>query len=228
MALVNLDFLDQPEESSWFSGWRRKLFPLRSRDHLRALPASSETGLRSRINQLIKQQLGWIPEGDIYLLTGFGFLAHRFNPVSFYFCLDQSGQLACLVAEVTNTPWQEQFYYVLDARSQQGQAKLTFACDKDFHVSPFMPMDTQYRWGLQFGDDSLRLQIDIDRQQSHCFSATLAMTRHEFTLRNFWRCLLQQPLMSLQVVLAIHWQALRLWLKSTPFFIHPKKSRGVS
>ena len=39
--------------------------------------------------------------------------------------------------------------------------------------------------------------------------------------------LLRWPFMTLKVVGAIHWQALKLWLKGVPVFTHPRYREGA-
>lgn len=221
--LVDLEQLEKGSAAVFPArGWRW-LLKLRHRDHLRATGDSAHS-LRERLNQLVSRSLGVVPEGKVMLLTGFGLLWHRFNPASFYYCFDARNQLQCIVAEVTNTPWKEQSYYVLDARSQQGEESLVFRCDKHFHVSPFMPMDTSYHWYLNIPGERLHINIGVQHQDQPLFNAAMDLSRQPLTSAALVSCFLRQPLMSLQVVIAIHWQALRLWLKSTPFFTHPRSA----
>ena len=198
----------------------RLLFPLRTRDHLRGVAVNG--GLRTRLSALVRERIGLDPEGDIFLLTGFGLFFHRFNPASFYFCLDAAGAVECLVVEVTNTPWGEQFHYVLDARDQKNAERLFFSCDKTFHVSPFMPMDTRYLWSVATQGETMAIHIGVGHGESTLFTAALDMKRRAFSHRQLIVCLLRQPLMSIQTLVRIHWQAFRLWLKAAPFYPHPR------
>lgn len=230
MAMVNLEELEGSAGGTLLpSGFWRALLPLRRRDHLKTLGQGSDGGqneasLRQRLAVLVRGKTGIDLDGEVLLLTGFGFLWHRFNPVSFYYCFDRGGLLQCLVAEVTNTPWKEQFHYVLDARAQQGKDVLVFDCDKDFHVSPFMPMDTRYHWRVTVPGPELAINIGVEKDSAPLFSAHLDLQRRPLTASNLLGCLWRQPLMSLQVVLRIYWQALLLWLKNTPFHTHPDRA----
>lgn len=228
---LNLDELDASgggERGASILGRRWQwLLPVKARDHLRNLPgAGCEKSLKARLSALVADRLGLQLNGSVFLLTGFGFLWHRFNPVSFYYCFDEDNSLQCLVAEVTNTPWKEQYYYVLDARRQRGRECLSFQCAKGFHVSPFMPMDTFYRWRLNIPGEHLHLIIDIDKDGEKVFNASLSLERRALSSRGLWSSLWSQPFTSIKVVAAIHWQAFRLWLKSTPLFPHPKHTVG--
>ena len=225
MAMVDLAHCDGRE---YLPAWLRLLLPLRRRDHLRDYQSGTNAPLGDVLVQLVRDRSGirLDPRGRIFLLTGFGFLWHRFNPVSFYFCEDEDGRLRCLVAEVTNTPWGEQSHYVLDARGQSDRAEMRFRCAKDFHVSPFMPMDTCYHWRLAPPGDRAFINIAVERQGRPLFSATLNMDRRPLTARRVLAALARQPLMSLSVSWRIRWQALRLWLKAAPFYPHPRYTSG--
>ena len=95
------------------------------------------------------------------MLTNFRYFGFGMNPVSFYYCFDTAGErVETVVAEVSNTPWNERHCYVLsfavsDAAAMhlhdeqtgtESQSTGRFENPKEFHVSPFMPMDMTYRW----------------------------------------------------------------------------------
>jgi len=178
--------------------------------------------LDTAVRDLVEAHTGTRPAGPIRLLTHLRYFGYCMNPVSFYYCFDAAGaKPETIVAEITNTPWGERHQYVLPVRA--GFERFDF--DKAFHVSPFMPMDMQYRWGFNAPEQRLLVHMQNFRSGERMFDATLSLQGEPVTARALLRCLAGYPLMTLKVILAIHWQALRLWWKKTPFHAHPGRAR---
>lgn len=141
-------------------------------------------------------------------------LGHYFSPVNFYYCHDADDSLACILVEVSNTPWGERHRYLVDYRSIE-------ATPKAFHVSPFMNMDQVYRW--RFSALRKRLCVHIENHSDDkLFDATLVLDKKPLT---GWRCalaLLRSPAVCLQVLVAIYWQALLLYRKGVKYVPHPR------
>jgi DUF1365 family protein len=97
------------------------------------------------------------------------------------------------------------------------------------HVSPFMAMDVAYDWrfGAPGSDAGSRLSVHMEnaREGRKIFAATLVLRRAEITAGSLARALALYPAMTLRVIAAIHWQALKLWLKGAPVHDHPSKQR---
>jgi uncharacterized protein len=185
------------------------------------------------VRDLVETRTGRRPCGPIRLLTHLRFFGFSFNPVSFYYVYDERDRrVETIVAEITNTPWKERHTYVLavaDARSHTaGSRGWRFSFRKEFHVSPFMPMDMRYEWSFSAPGNGLHVHMENHaaakgRDGRAVFDATLNLKKEPMTAATMARALLRFPLMSLQVVALIHWQALRLMLKRVPFHIHPSR-----
>jgi Uncharacterized conserved protein len=130
-----------------------------------------------------------------------------------------------VLLEVRNTPWRERFHYVLPV---QGDLARPFAVAKAFHVSPFMPMDMDYR--LHFAVDGQRVRVLMEnwRDGRRVFAADLALQRQPLDRANLHRHLLAFPWMSLRTVTGIYWQALRLLLKRTPVHDHTASQHDLA
>ncbi len=105
--------------------------------------------LKEAVRERVREATGVAPpEGPIGLLTNVSYLGYCFNPVSFYYLFEPDGvTLHAIVAEITNTPWDERFQYVLAASKAGTDGEYCeWRFDKDFHVSPFFDMDHRYRW----------------------------------------------------------------------------------
>ncbi|MDP9084520.1 MAG: DUF1365 domain-containing protein, partial [Pseudomonadota bacterium] len=102
--------------------------------------------LEQAVCDLVESRTGARPTGPIRLLTHLRYFGYCMNPVSFYYCFGRAGDaVETIVAEITNTPWGERHQYVLPVEAAADGIK-RFEFDKDFHVSPFMPLDMRYRW----------------------------------------------------------------------------------
>jgi DUF1365 family protein len=173
------------------------------------------------VRRLVAAATGRRPEGPIRLLTHLSYFGYCFNPVSFFYCYDAAGEaVRTVVAEVNNTPWGERHLYVLDAEDRDPAARRQeFAPKKLLHVSPFMPMDVDYRWRFTQTDKRLLVHMQTASEAGKIFDATLSLRRREITGRSLASVLLRYPPMTLRVILGIHWQALLLWVKGAP--VHP-------
>ncbi len=153
------------------------------------------------------------------LLTQLRTFGHCFNPVSFYYCIDEKERrIESLLAEVTNTPCGECHVYVVPEGSG--------AFAKARHVSPFMAMDHAYICQANTPSRSLAVVIESHRGGRRRFDATLSLRRRELTRSSLARTTGRYPLQPLRVLSLIYGQALRLKLAGAEVFSHPREAAG--
>lgn len=220
LMYVDLQELPWLFESFWL--WSAKGFNLacfRRRDHIEGDGGPLDKVIRDHV----EQATGSRPAGPVRLLTHFRYFGMCFNPVSFYYCFDeQDTQVETIVCEVNNTPWGEQHLYILDEKQNSARGRLKrYRQSKAFHVSPFMPMDIEYDWLFTPPSSRLNVHMENHRDGEKLFDATLTLKRQPITSASLARILFLYPAITLKVVLAIYYEAVRLWLKKTPVYSHP-------
>lgn len=215
MLYLDLDELDQVFARRYFwSTQKPALARFDRRDH----SGDPSQPLTTVIRNLVERSSGQRPLGRICLLTHLRYFGYCFNPISIYYCFDRAQQLQAMVAEVTNTPWGERICYVLPAPYKTQNTVHHFT--KALHVSPFMPMDLNYEWRSNTPAARLFVHMNVRHNKHKLFDASLSLQRQPINTANLARALLRFPAMTAQVIVAIHWQALRLWLKRVPLFTH--------
>jgi len=182
--------------------------------------------LDTAVRNSVETATGNRPEGPIRLLTHLRYFGYCFNPVSFYYVFndrdDRTQRLETILAEITNTPWKERRGLVLSPALNLGSGTvLKYRFDKDFHVSPFWPLDHRYDWRFQTPGDTLIVHMKNRHNEDVVFDATLSLKRREISRVTLRNALLGHPFMTVKVVSAIHWQAARLYLKKAGVYRHP-------
>jgi DUF1365 family protein len=226
-AYLDLDELDQVFAGRWFWSTTNPA-PVRFRrmDYL----GDSTVSLKAAVRQRIERETGHLPSGPIRVLSHLRHFGFSFNPVSFYYCFDSTDSFVeTIVAEITNTPWNERHAYVLPQhQSLKYPQGLRFRFGKVFHVSPFMPMDLQYDWAFGSPDQCLMVHMKNINHDRTMFDARMTLERQPINGYTCARALIRYPMMSMKVMGAIYWQALKLFLKRMPFYSHPSKLKHTT
>lgn len=226
LAYLDLSEIDQAFAGRWlWSVGRRNVAEFRRSDYL----GDPAVPLDVAVRDCVEHHNGIRPTGPIRLLTHLRYFGKCFNPVSFYYCFADDGcTLQTVVAEITNTPWKQRHAYVLPIADAATHGDVhAWHFDKRFHVSPFMAMEHAYAWRFSVPGDALRVHMEVLPPDAAPgirhkeFDATLVLERAPIDGPRLASALIRFPLMTLQVVLAIHWQALRLWLRGNPVHDHP-------
>ena len=202
----------------WGSRWRPVTF------NPRDLGPPGDGALEQRVRNRVAE-LGAHWSGRIFALCQLRTFGVLFNPLVLYWHFpDGASQPDQVLAEVSNTPWHERHWYLL-APAAPGE-RWTFEHDKDFHVSPFMPMEQRYRWTVSFHHGALSVRLANLDESGELFTAAMTLQRsacspdlqRRLTWRGGWQ--------SWGVLAGIYAHAFRLWRKGVPFHRHPDRSRS--
>ena len=153
----------------------------------------------------------------VYMLGQLRCLGIYFSPVNFYFFGHDDNQFSYMVAEVSNTPWNERHYYLVPL-----QKKVNFK--KVFSVSPFMNLDMNYHWTVRQKQDNILIRIENKRDDELLFDASLRLQRQTLSCEQMSKLLKRFPAMTWSIFKGIYYQAFKLFVKKVPFLGHSGRS----
>lgn len=222
MLGINVAQLDSLNDQHWVFGtqWYK---PVRfhQKDYIKSEPGELLQRIKNKVAHLGGEWDGY----NAVMLAQCRCFGLYFSPVNFYFCFAQSGDCQYMLAEVSNTPWNQRHYYLVT----MGSDEMT---DKAFHVSPFMKMNMQYKWRVNPPDDKAFVHIENHDKEQHnkkVFDATVALSKLDMTTSNNGNATtaarsdwLTLPFMNFKVLQGIYWQALKLFTKKVPFVPYTK------
>jgi len=211
--LIDLDRLDEAaQQSRLFAVNRAGLFSFREIDH----GECNGESLSRYVRRVAAERGIELSGGRILLLCYPRLFGYTFNPLSIYFCYSASGELALLIYEVRNT-FREIHPYVLQVEGGHGRNDVIRQNQaKQFYVSPFIEMEMRYHFRISPPGEQIRVRILETDEGGPVFAAAFSGRRHVLTSRSLLGAFLAIPLLTFKVVAAIHWEALRLWLKGAP------------
>ncbi|MDB5654352.1 MAG: hypothetical protein JWQ94_1965, partial [Tardiphaga sp.] len=151
-------------------------------------------------------------------------LGYTFNPLSAYFCSTRDGTLALIIYEVRNT-FGDIHAYVLPVRpGEHSAAGIRQQQDKLFYVSPFLEMPMRYHFRVSPPGPTVKLRILETDAEGPMLAATFHGTRRALTTPALLRAFFALPMVTFKIMAAIHWEALRLWIKGARLVPRPNGS----
>ena len=221
--LIDLDRLaDADRLSPLFGVNRAALYSFHEADHGKRDGSS----LRAYAHHCAAEHGIDLTGGRVLLLCYPRLLGYTFNPLSVYFCYCASGELALLIYEVRNT-FGDIHPYILPVKSGETScAGVRQQQDKLFYVSPFIEMAMRYHFRVLPPEERVQLRILETDCDGPLLAATFTGRRRALNTRELRRAFFAFPLVTLKIVAAIHWQALRLWLKGARLV--PRTGAGVN
>lgn len=210
-----LDVLDR--DLSSFSVGRRNLFSFDRSDH----GSAEGISLRPWVEQILASAGVDLEGGAIRLLAHPRILGYVFNPLSVWYCYGPERDLRAVIHEVHNT-FGDRHAYVVPILDDERRHDF----DKEMHVSPYNDMDQAYAFAINDPRERALVSIEVRDSDGPLLRAGMRLSRLELTDANIVRLFLTHPLMTLKVVTAIHWEALKLWLKGATF--HPRPDPSAS
>jgi len=196
---------------------RRGVFSFHERDH----GPRDGTSLRDWVDTQLADAGITIPGGRVKLLCLPRILGYVFNPISVFYCYDREGYFKAALYEVSNT-FRETHTYLLPVDGENTEM-VHHEFDKELYVSPFFPRNCRYTIALRSPDAHASIAIRESDSDGDLLAATFHGTQTALTDRFLAGTFARFPLLTMKVMVGIHWDALKLWVKGTPVFRHPPK-----
>lgn len=197
---------------------RFNLFSFYDKDHAKRDGSSLENWIRNilsdhNLNHKTKR---------IFLLTHPRVLGYVFNPVSFWFCLDENEKLIAVLSEVNNTFGENHNYLIFNQNYDLIMPDQWFEAKKEFHVSPFFKVSGTYKFRFIFDQNKVAVWIDYlgDRGKKNLLTSVICKKKKPSDSLLFRQFLLI-PLMTFKIIFLIHWQAIKIWIKGNKYVPKP-------
>lgn len=201
LDLEEIAALDRTLKLFAYNRWG--LFSFQDRDH------GDGRALDAWLDDLLAQR-GIEAKGPRQVLCYPRILGYVFNPLSAWFCHDERGRLKAMIYEVHNT-YEERHAYVLPV--DEDANPIQHGCPKAFYVSPFLSRDCRYTFRIRPPDEHVAILIHEEEAGEAILDAGFAGRRAGLSDGALARLLWRYPLMTVKVVAAIHFEAVRLMLK---------------
>ncbi|MES9929181.1 MAG: DUF1365 domain-containing protein [Candidatus Thiodiazotropha sp. 6PDIVS] len=216
--LLNLDTLEQDcKPLHLLSIDRFNLLSFNRADH----GARDGTCLKTWAAGLLREENIDLQGGTIQLLCFPRLLGYGFNPISIWYCHHQDGRLRAVICEVNNT-FNEHHFYLIHENGKPLSWPVKAVKSKRLHVSPLIGMKAEYHFRFSRPGQKLGVVINEFQDNKLMLTASQSGVSHSLVDRSLLAALMRTPLMTFKVMAAIHWQALKIWLRGAPFFQKPQ------
>ena len=217
--LLDLDELPLLNRLRWFGHNRAALFSFHDKDH-----GESTGALRPWAEAQLRAAGIMIDHPSIQILCYPSIFGYVFNPLTVFFCSDASGMLRGILYEVTNTFGERRTYVI----RPDGEAPFRHSAEKELYVSPFVPMDCTYNFGIDPPGERVLVAIDETDAGGLLLKASFAARRRPLSDATLLRAFFAYPLMTLKVTAAIHWHAMKLWAKGVKVIPHAPAAERIT
>ena len=208
--LIDLSELNILEKKiSFFSHNSFNLISFFDKDH----GERDGSSLINWVNKNLKENNIFFEDIKIKLLCYPRILGYVFNPLSVFYVYDKKDNLISILYEVKNT-FGEQHTYIFKVKNND---ILQHSCSKKFHVSPFIEMNCNYFFKILKPGEKISVIIDQYQSNEKLLYASQDGKRVNFTSAELIKSYLKHPLMTFKIILAIHFEAFKLWVKGIKF-----------
>ncbi len=211
LDIDDLKTLDQSLKYFRFNRWG--IVSVNNRDH--ALRDGSD--VRPWIEKAAKDKSVDLTGGRIFMLGFPRLWGYVFNPLTIFFCYGADKTLKGILYQVKNTFGEQHGYFI----PTEEQGKISQEHAKVFHVSPFIPMDCTYKFKIFEPNETLNIAIHQFMKEGKILTATWHGQREDLNDKTLLRAVLGHPLMTIKVIVGIHWEALKLWIKGAKYISKP-------
>lgn len=164
-------------------------------------------------------------KGRILLLTHPKILNFGFNPVSFFFYLNQNNEVIAVLADVNNTFGENHFYLLFNDDFLPIDKNNKFFTKKEFFVSPFFNREGDYLFNFDFSFDKIKITIDYFKDGKLQLNTGLVAKLQDLNDILLIKIIFKIPLMIFKVIFLIHYQAIKLLIKKVKYIKKPVISR---
>lgn len=221
--LIDLDEIEALNKNMRLFGYNKAaLYSVHDVDHGNGRKGELRAWVEERLAAAGLEGSGW----TIRMLCYPRVFGYVFNPLTVYFCYRAEGELAGVLYEVCNT-FNERHTYVIPVEPNGGTI-LRHRCAKEMYVSPFMPMNCEYKFRISPPNEDVAINISESDPDGPILFASFSGRHRPLSDLGLMRMLLLYPLMTLKVMGGIHWEALKLWWKGVPIYRHKPAAARIA